>query len=121
MQDSVAGLLLEPWYNIDIDGKFTMTMGIRGEDLSTCTPKRYKVPVKHLQATLPLPIKRMRPIPSWDSINYLLFMNKHTHHYGLATDLYAAYSRSVMPTNDDEERRLNVIFQAVEELWDWEE
>lgn len=111
---------LEPWYTMDENGKMH-GIGIYGEDLETCTPKRYKVAVKHLRATIPNNGVRQRRIPSWENLNYMIFMCKYTHHYGLAIDLYCTITKSKMPQNEDEEKRLDIALEAAELYLDWEE
>lgn len=110
---------LEQWYSMDNEGKMT-GIGIRGEELATITPKKRKIPIKHLRASIPPTGRKMRRIPSWDNLNYTIFMCKYTNHYGHHLDLYAAYQNSRMPTSDDEEARLDVIYEAADQLFDWE-
>lgn len=111
---------LEPWYNMDESGKM-LGMGIHEEDLGSITPKRKKIHISHLKATIPDNGYKARPIPSWQTLNYCLFMCKYTNHYGYHIDLYAAYLKSRVPLNADEEKRLDIIYEATEELFDWSE
>jgi hypothetical protein len=111
---------LEQWYSMDENGKMS-GIGIRGEELDKITPKATRVKLKHLEASLTLIPAGGRRIPSWENLNYTIFMNKYTNHYGHALDLYAAFSKSRVPRDEDEERRMDVIMAAADEFFDWGE
>lgn len=112
---------LQPWYTMDENGKMS-GMGIYQEQLEKITPKRYKVSVKHLQASMGgISKARTRPIPDWEDLNYCIFMCKYTHHYGHAINLYATITKSHTPRNEDEERRLDTALEAAELYLNWGE